>query len=45
MCSLTKEGDNHMGYMGLRDYTVSQSVNNNGSIKHIVNGWQKESNN
>ena len=38
-CSITKEGDNHMCYMGFRDDTISQSVNNSVAIKHVVNDW------
>ena len=43
-CTISKNGDNHMGYMGYRDSIDNQTVYDSGAIKQIVKDWQSENN-
>ncbi len=44
ICTISKNGDNHMGYMGYRDNIDRQTVHDSGAIKQIVDDWQSENN-
>ena len=44
ICTISKNGDNHMGYMGYRDNIYRQTVHDSGAIKQIVDDWQSENN-
>ncbi|MDF0681171.1 MAG: alpha/beta hydrolase [Candidatus Nitrosocosmicus sp.] len=44
ICTISKNGDNHFGYMGYRDDIDRQTVYDSGAIKQIVNDWQSENN-
>jgi len=44
ICTISKNGDNYMGYIGYRDDIDRQTVYDSGAIKQIVNDWQIENN-
>ena len=44
ICTISKNGDNYMGYIGYRDDIDRQTVYDSGAIKQIVNDWQSENN-
>ncbi len=44
ICTISKNGDNYMGYMGYKDNIDRQTVYDSGAIKQIVNDWQSENN-
>jgi hypothetical protein len=44
ICAISKNGDNHMGYLGYRDNIDRLTVDDSGAIKQIVNDWQSENN-
>ena len=44
ICTISKNGDNHMGYMGYRDNIDRLTVYDSGAIKQVVDDWQSENN-
>lgn len=44
ICTISKNGDNYMGYIGYRDDIDRKTVYDSGAIKQIVNDWQSENN-
>jgi hypothetical protein len=43
-CTIIREGDNHLGYMGYRSSANPQLVYNTGAIGSVVSDWRNESN-
>ncbi len=39
-CTITKPGDNHLGYMGYRSSINPQSISNSGAIGVVVRDWK-----
>ncbi len=44
LCTITKYGDNHMGYMGYRNGLNTQIVYAPGAIEQVVIDWRNENN-
>jgi hypothetical protein len=42
-CTITKPGDNHLGYMGFRSNTNHETLNSSGAIATVVLNWRNES--
>jgi hypothetical protein len=42
-CTITKLGDNHLGYMGYRSSTNRHLISNSGAIEVVVTDWKNES--
>ena len=43
-CTITKTGDNHLGYMGFRSETNRQEVRESGAIELVARQWENENN-
>ncbi len=41
-CTITKTGDNHLGYMGYRSETNPQEVRESGAIELVARQWENE---
>jgi Alpha/beta hydrolase of unknown function (DUF900) len=41
-CTITKQGDNHLGYIGFRSITNHQSISNSRAIGSVVSDWRNE---
>jgi hypothetical protein len=44
ICTITKRGDNHFGYMGYRSDIDPQDVSDSGAIALVVQDWQNDAN-
>jgi hypothetical protein len=43
-CTITKPGDNHLGYMGYRSEINPQEVRDSGAIELVARQWENENN-
>ena len=41
-CTITKQGDNHLGYIGYRSSTNESNIGNTGAINTVVSDWKSE---
>ncbi|HZA70744.1 MAG TPA: hypothetical protein VE548_13700, partial [Nitrososphaeraceae archaeon] len=43
-CTITKPGDNHLGYMGYRSEINPHDVKDSGAIELVARQWESENN-